>query len=121
MPQRWAEEATQLLPDGQLVVIARATHDITYGSPVQLTRVVRAFLNVDRAEDRDPVSSTAIPVLAPVQGQIQLTVNQGMASCCDVGEKDANLTILDLPGDSTLLQPHASRLGTSLGKTAFTR
>jgi len=117
-PQRWAEEATRLLPDGQLVVIARATHDITYGSPVQLTRVVRAFLNVDRAEDHDPASSTAIPVLAPVQGQIQLTVNQDMASCCDVAEKDANLTILDLPGDSTLLQPHASRLGTSLGKTA---
>ena len=78
-PQRWAEEAAQLLPRGQLVVIARATHDITYGSPVQMTRVVRAFLNVDRAEDRDPTSSTAIPVLAPVQGQIQLTVNQGMA------------------------------------------
>jgi pimeloyl-ACP methyl ester carboxylesterase len=58
VPLRWAEEATRLLPNGQLAVIARATHDITYGSPVQLTRVVRAFLNVDRVEDRDLVSST---------------------------------------------------------------
>lgn len=53
VPQHWAEEATRLLPHGQLAVIARATHDITYGSPVQLTRVVRAFLNVDRTEDHD--------------------------------------------------------------------
>jgi len=66
VPQRWAEEATQLLPHGQLVVIARATHDITYGSPVQLARVVRAFLNVDRAEDRDQASSTAGPAVLGV-------------------------------------------------------
>jgi hypothetical protein len=63
--------------------------------------------------------STAIPILAPVQGQIQLTVNQGMATRGDVGEKDADLTILDLPGGATILQPHASRLGTALGKAAF--
>jgi len=69
VPHRWAEEATQLLPHGQLVVIARATHDITYGSPVQLTRVVRAFLNVDRAKDRDPASSTITPVLLNVNTQ----------------------------------------------------
>jgi hypothetical protein len=62
---------------------------------------------------------TALPILAPVQGQIQLTVNQGMSTRRDVGEKDANLAILDLPGDSTLVQPHASRLVATLRKSAF--
>jgi len=61
-------------------------------------------------------SSTAMAILTPVQGQIQLTVNQAMATRRDGGEKDAALTLLDLPGGATLLQPHASRLGTALGK-----
>ena len=63
--------------------------------------------------------STAIRVLAPVQGQIQLTVNQAMATPRDVGQKDADLTILDLPGGATILQPYASRLGAPFGKAAF--
>jgi len=62
---------------------------------------------------------TSLRVLAPVQGQIQLTVNQAMTTRGDVGEKDADLTILDLPSGATILQPHASRLGTALGKAAF--
>ncbi len=45
----------------QTIGLKQATHAITNGSPVQLTRVVRAFLNVDRAEDRDTASSTANP------------------------------------------------------------
>ncbi len=45
VPQRWAEEAARLLPQGQLVVIPRAAHDVNYDSPVELTRVVRAFMN----------------------------------------------------------------------------
>jgi 2-hydroxy-6-oxonona-2,4-dienedioate hydrolase len=44
VPERWAEEAARLLPQGQLVVIARAAHDVNYDSPVELTRVVRAFM-----------------------------------------------------------------------------
>jgi 2-hydroxy-6-oxonona-2,4-dienedioate hydrolase len=44
VPQRWAEEETRLLPQGQLVVIPRAAHDVNYDSPVELTRVVRAFM-----------------------------------------------------------------------------
>jgi len=45
VPERWAEEAARLLPQGQLVVIARAAHDVNYDSPVELTRVVRAFMS----------------------------------------------------------------------------
>ena len=45
VPQRWAEEAARLLPQGQLVVIPRAAHDVNYNSPVELTRLVRAFMN----------------------------------------------------------------------------
>ena len=42
-----------------------------------------------------------------------------MATPRDVGQKDADLTILDLPGGATILQPYASRLGAPFGKTAF--
>lgn len=45
VPQRWAEEAARLLLQGRLVVIPRAAHDVNYNSPVELTRLVRAFIN----------------------------------------------------------------------------
>ena len=45
VPQRWAEEAARLLPEGRLVVIPGAAHTANYGAPSQFTRVVRAFLN----------------------------------------------------------------------------
>ena len=44
VPQRWAEEATHLLPDGQLVVIEGAAHDVNYNSPKQLAQCVRDFV-----------------------------------------------------------------------------
>lgn len=44
VPQRWAEEATQLLPDGKLVVIAGAAHDANYNSPKELAAIVRGFM-----------------------------------------------------------------------------
>jgi len=44
VPQRWAEEATALLPDGKLVVIAGAAHDTNYNSPKELAALVRAFM-----------------------------------------------------------------------------
>lgn len=47
VPQRWAEEATRLLPAGQLVVIPGATHTANYSAPSEFTRVVRAFLDAD--------------------------------------------------------------------------
>jgi len=48
VPQRWAEEATKLLPVGQLVVLPEATHTADYGVPSGFARVVRAFLDSDR-------------------------------------------------------------------------
>jgi hypothetical protein len=68
---------------------------------------------------RNMGGQTSLRVLAPVQGQIQLTVNQAMSTCRDVAEKDADLTLLDLPGGSTILRSHPSRLGAPLGKPAF--
>jgi len=44
VPQRWAEEATCLLPNGKLVVVAGAAHDVNYNSPKQLANVVRGFM-----------------------------------------------------------------------------
>jgi hypothetical protein len=110
-------------PQIQVAAIDRISHDPGNGA----TRLLHALEHLDRQfwlgleahRLRNMGGATAIPILAPVQGQIQLTVNQGMSTRRDVAQKDPNLTILDLPGGSTLLQPHASRLGAPFGKTAF--
>jgi pimeloyl-ACP methyl ester carboxylesterase len=44
VPQRWAEEAKNLLPNGRLVVVAGAAHDVNYNSPKQLAHIVRGFM-----------------------------------------------------------------------------
>jgi 2-hydroxy-6-oxonona-2,4-dienedioate hydrolase len=48
VPQRWAEEATRLLPDGRLAVIPGAPHTVVYDAPLELARVVLPFLSGDR-------------------------------------------------------------------------
>jgi 2-hydroxy-6-oxonona-2,4-dienedioate hydrolase len=48
VPQRWAEEATQLLPMGRLAVIPGAPHTVVYDAPLDLARVVRPFLSSDQ-------------------------------------------------------------------------
>lgn len=48
--QRWVEEATALLPDGQLVVIPDAPHCPNFSTPDELVRVVRAFLERKRSK-----------------------------------------------------------------------
>lgn len=45
VPQQWAEEVTNLLPNGKLVVIPGVGHTPVYSAPLELTRVTRAFLN----------------------------------------------------------------------------
>jgi 2-hydroxy-6-oxonona-2,4-dienedioate hydrolase len=45
VPQRWAEEATRLLPMGRLAVIPGAPHTVVYDAPLDLARVVRPFLS----------------------------------------------------------------------------
>ena len=47
VPQRWAEEATRLLPHGRLAVVAGAAHTMNFTSPDALARVVRAFIEAD--------------------------------------------------------------------------
>ena len=44
VPQRWAEEVTNLLPRGRLVAVPGAGHYVTYDAPLELVRVVRPFL-----------------------------------------------------------------------------
>jgi pimeloyl-ACP methyl ester carboxylesterase len=45
VPQRWAEQVTDLLPHGRLVVIPRAPHALNYNAPRQVAQLVRAFLD----------------------------------------------------------------------------
>jgi 2-hydroxy-6-oxonona-2,4-dienedioate hydrolase len=44
VPQRWAEEAAERLPDGQLAVLPGATHAINHEQPAQTARVLDRFL-----------------------------------------------------------------------------
>lgn len=45
VPQRWAEEAAELLPIGRLAVIPGAAHTANYGWAAEFARVVLAFLD----------------------------------------------------------------------------
>ena len=44
VPQRWAEEATALLPHGRLAVVPRRGHAVNYNAPRELKRLVVALL-----------------------------------------------------------------------------
>lgn len=44
VPQRWAEEAARLLPNGQLIVVERAAHTINYSQPSWLVDAIWPFL-----------------------------------------------------------------------------
>jgi pimeloyl-ACP methyl ester carboxylesterase len=44
VPQSWAEEAAELLPQGELVIIPGGRHTINFSSPIEFTRVLRPFL-----------------------------------------------------------------------------
>jgi 2-hydroxy-6-oxonona-2,4-dienedioate hydrolase len=50
VPQRWAEEATRLLPMGRLAVIQGAPHTVVYDAPLDLARVVLPFLSSDQGK-----------------------------------------------------------------------
>ncbi len=58
-------------------------------------------------------------VLTPLEGQIEFAVNQGMAASRDIGEKDPDLTILDLASGPAILHGDTCRLVAPLGKTGF--
>ncbi len=48
-PQRWAEEATRLLPRGRLVVVPDAAHVVNYDAPGALVAATRALLDAEPA------------------------------------------------------------------------
>lgn len=56
VPQRWAEEATRLLPRGRLAVIPGAAHTVNYGAPLELVRVARPFLREGREREQKAVA-----------------------------------------------------------------
>ena len=43
VPERWAREVADLLPDGRLVVVPGAAHAVNYNAASELARCVRAF------------------------------------------------------------------------------
>lgn len=47
-PQRWAEQAARLLPQGRLIVIPGAAHVMNYGAPSELAQTTRKFLDEGR-------------------------------------------------------------------------
>lgn len=53
VPQAWAEHVTDLLPQGKLVVIDKAAHDVNHNMPGELARTVLAFL-----EEQSPLLSS---------------------------------------------------------------
>ena len=56
--QRWAEEATRLLPRGRLVVMEGAAHTINYSQPAWLTDVIWPFLTNRHPDDStEPTSA----------------------------------------------------------------
>ncbi|GHO80501.1 hypothetical protein KSD_82720 [Ktedonobacter sp. SOSP1-85] len=57
---------------------------------------------------RDMSSVSAISVLAPIQGQIQLSINERVSASRDVAEKDSHLTVLNLPSVSAILAADSS-------------
>lgn len=47
VPQQWAEECTNLMPDARLIVIPDEAHTINYSAPDKLLAVTRSFLGID--------------------------------------------------------------------------
>ena len=65
----------------------------------------RFGLEADRVWDAS--RRTSLTILCPVQGQGKFAGNSRMPFGCDIGEKDAHLTILDLSGGAARLHPDA--------------
>jgi len=68
---------------------------------------------------RNPGFFAASAVCQPVARKIEFPVEQRVTTAADVGEKDPDLTILDLFGAATLLMRRACRLGSPLGKAGL--
>lgn len=49
VPPHWADQVTQLLPQGELRVIPGAPHTINYSAPLEFVRVMKPFLQLQPA------------------------------------------------------------------------
>lgn len=56
IPQRWAEEATRLLPQGRLIVVPGAYHTVNFSSPLELVRVLRPFFDEHLGPGEKPLN-----------------------------------------------------------------
>jgi hypothetical protein len=68
---------------------------------------------------RNMGSAPTRPIGAPVFGQIQLAVDEGMAQGRHVDEKHADLAVFDPSGASAVLQPDASGVAAAFREAAF--
>jgi 2-hydroxy-6-oxonona-2,4-dienedioate hydrolase len=46
VPQRWAEQVTQLLPHGKLCVVSSAAHTLNYTAPIEFIETIRPFFHL---------------------------------------------------------------------------
>ena len=59
-PQRWAEEAARLLPEGRLVILGGMAHAANFGAPARFAEVIRGFLE-EQVVDDAPAHRTKQP------------------------------------------------------------
>src|SRR5215208_6698348 len=68
---------------------------------------------------RDTGATTALAIVDPFFWQIQLAIKQRVALRRGVGQKDADLAVLNPPGGTTILACHASGMATFLEKASL--
>ncbi|MDH6056059.1 alpha/beta fold hydrolase [Umezakia ovalisporum] len=61
VPQDWAEEVVNLLPDAPLLVIPGGGHTLNYSKPLELPRVTRAFIEATKSPfvDQEKLNANA--------------------------------------------------------------
>ena len=105
------------------MTVDRLGHDPADGQVSSLGALDHQFgqfrlgLKGDRLGDMR--SELAWQIVAPVFGEIQLAIDEGMAQCSHVGEEDADLTVLHLAAGTTILRRDACRVAAPFGKAAF--
>jgi hypothetical protein len=92
--------------------------DLSLEDPLEhLHRQFRFGLEAHRC--RDARLLTPLQIFCPIEGKREFAVDERMAFGCDVGEKDADLTVLHLSGGPAILHLDPCRLLPAFGETAF--
>jgi hypothetical protein len=93
------------------------------GSPADLVRSIMRWPSSGMPRKayllRNMSGLPADRVSAPVLGQIQFAVDEGMPLRGDVGEEDAHLAVLHPAGAPAILRADAGRVVPAFGKAAF--